>query len=254
MNDGWMNERTIKLLDKGPRVTVRTHWATTRPRPATTWPRKESKPSIHPSIHHQLRVRTPSEYSGGRSNEIPQPTSCGTYPYPSYLVTLSLCPFLGSIGDSTPLGSRSRREPETSSTAKTPRRKQNRNTASSKSLFLSASKINTSQNQQSIGPRLPSAPPAEGAATRQPGLVRRISLHPVSQPQNHTWCNCHLLQLMQAADGADNTTNQQQASPLPPPPSPPALRPRGILVGGLKQIWEEKSQLVEMRLCKHITS
>lgn len=173
---------------------------------------------------------------------IPQPTSCGTLSRPF-------------MGGSSPLGSRSRREPETSSTAKTPRRKQNRNTASSKSLFLSASKINTSQPRQSIGPSLPSAPPAEGATTCQPGLLApRVSLcctFPSTAAKPHLVRLLLLLLLLLAADGAGTTTTNGQDLPTT---NPPALRPRGILVGGLKQKREEQSQLVEMRLCKHITS
>lgn len=170
---------------------------------------------------------------------IPQPTSCGTLARP-----FMAGPF--------PLGSRSRREPETSSTAKTPRRKQNRNTASSKSLFLSASKINTSQPGLSIGPLLRSAPRGRGG--------HDLSTRPVGPPPGFssvypsTAAKPHLVQQFATAlllmVRAPPPTNRQDL----PTTNPPALRPRGILVGGLKQKREEKSQLVEMRLCKHITS
>lgn len=154
-----MNKWTTKLLlDKDPRVCR--PYALGHDRPRHCPEGKAGHPSITSSGFERLR-----RAAGGRSNMIPQPTSCGTLAHPF-------------MGGSSPLGSRSRREPETSSTAKTPRRKQNRNTASSKSLFLSASKINTSQPDQSIGPSLRSAPPAEGATTCQPGLLApRFSLY-----------------------------------------------------------------------------
>lgn len=123
---------------KAPTCAARTLWATTGHDTA-----QQGKQAIRPS------PAPGSNAFGGqrtRSNMIPQPTSCGT---------CLARPFMGyglEGGVHSPLGSRSRREPETSSTAKTPRRKQNRNAASSKSLFLSASKINTSQPRQSIGP------------------------------------------------------------------------------------------------------
>lgn len=138
---------------------------------------------------------------------IPQPTSCGTLARP-----FMAGPF--------PLGSRSRREPETSSTAKTPRRKQNRNTASSKSLFLSASKINTSQPGLSIGPLLRSAPRGRGGhdlSTRPvgpppPRFSNCVPVHSRKTTPGAAVCCCF------AADGAGSSTNQQTRSPHHQPP------------------------------------
>lgn len=151
---------------------------------------------------------------------IPQPTSCGTLARPFMAGPL-------------PLGSRSRREPETSSTAKTPRRKQNRNTASSKSLFLSASKINTSQPGQSIGPLLRSAPRGRGGhdlSTRPVG-PRVFQVLPSTAAEPHLVQQTAAALLLTVRVRPTPPTNRQDL----PTTNPPALRPRGILVGGLKQ-------------------
>lgn len=136
---------------------------------------------------------------------IPQPTSCGTLARP-----FMAGPF--------PLGSRSRREPETSSTAKTPRRKQNRNTASSKSLFLSASKINTSQPGQSIGPLLRSAPRGPGGHDLS---TRPVGPPPVFQVFPSTAAKPHLVQQFATASllmVRAPPPNQQTRSPHHQPP------------------------------------
>lgn len=114
----------------------------------------------------------------------------------------------------------------------------------------------------------PTGRTVEGAATRQPGLCWLVgcwsSLRPVSQPQKHTWCNCQLLQFVAAhyyADGAGSTANSQQPTTgeaIPPPPhlpSPPGSETTWDSRWRAEtKIRELKSQLVEMRLCKHITS
>jgi hypothetical protein len=177
------------------------------PRPATTSHDMAQKGKQ--AIHHQLRVRQPSEGGVTRS---PNPRDVAPQTRP----TLSVAP----------LGSRSGREPETSSTAKTPRRKQNRNTASSKSLFLSESKINTSQNQTVHWTATALSCPGRGGgdpSTRACWPPLPASRLTAVKPT--PGANCKLLQLLQAADGAGRTTttNQQQAIPLPPTTQAPRL-------------------------------